>query len=128
MENMKKLILTILFLLFSTIAWAGSSVTFTWQPNSESDLKEYRLYQADISGDYELGVDIPVAITPAGTETATIHDVADGTWFWVMTASDHHGNESGESDEVTKGLDTIAPNAVEGVSVTATVTVDVVIK
>lgn len=118
---MKKSLLTILFLLFSTIAWADSNVTFTWQPNSESDLKEYRLYQSDTSGDYVPGVDIPVAVIPVGTETVSIN-VDDGVWYWILTAIDEHDNESDKSNEVTASLDSIAPEA-PTLNVVITVTV-----
>lgn len=107
---MKQLLLIILFLLFSTIAWADSNVTFTWQPNSESDLKEYRLYQSDTSGDYVSGIDIPVAVIPVGTETVSIN-ADDGVWYWILTAVDEHDNESDKSNEVTASLDSIAPEA-----------------
>lgn len=121
---MKQLLLIILFLLFSTIAWADSTVTFTWQPNSESDLKEYRLYQSDTSGDYVLGIDIPVAVIPAGTETVSIN-VTDGTWFWILTAVDEHNNQSDKSNEVTADLDSVAPEAPTlNVVVTITVIMD----
>lgn len=122
---MKKLLLTILFLLFSTAVFADSSAILTWQPNSESDLAGYNLYQSDVSGNYEPGVDIPVAIIPAGTETVTLHDIPDGTCFWVLTAFDVHDLESGISNEATKDFDTIAPEApVLNIAITVKVVVE----
>ena len=122
---MKKLLLVVCMILGLTIpCWAGSTVVFSWNANLESDLKEYRLYQAEASGNYVLGVDSPVAIIPAGTVTSTLIDVADGHKYWVLTAVDLAGNESGKSNEVNAVLDSIAPGAPGGLNVvTVTVTV-----
>ena len=46
---------------------------------------------------------------PAGTETVSLLDVPDGTYFWVLTAYDISGNESGYSNEVTTSLDSTSP-------------------
>ena len=63
---MKKLFLSVMFVLLSaTISWANSYVTFTWNPNQEIDLKEYRLYQSAISGLYEFGEDYAIVSTRA---------------------------------------------------------------
>ena len=45
----------------------------------------------------------------AGIETGQLAGVADGTYFWVLTAYDISGNESGPSNEVTASLDSTAP-------------------
>ena len=120
---MKKLILIVLiFLLFVNTVQADTPVTFTWDPNIETDLKEYRLYQSETSGNYAPGIDIPVAVIPTGTETVAIN-VQDGAWFWVLTAADCAGNESGVSNEVTKSLDTTAPLLPNGLNIAITIKV-----
>lgn len=119
---MKKLLLIVfLIIVFPLVCLADSTVQFTWNPNSESDLAGYNLYQTDTSGNYVIGVDIPADSIPVGTETSTI-TVKDGTWFWVLTAFDIAGNESGPSNEVTATLDSIAPGE-PVLNVTVTVTI-----
>lgn len=99
-----------LMLIFSVgMACAASNVTFEWDPNSETDLAGYRLYQSQTSGQYTFGDGNQVATIAAGTETVTITNVTDGTYYWVLTAYDDNGNESGPSNEVTDTLDSTAP-------------------
>jgi len=103
---MKTLILTLLMLTWAAMAHASSDVTLIWDPVTDQDLAGYRLYKSDKSGQYPSQ---PVAAIPAGTETVMI-EVADGTWYFVLTAYDHSGNESEHSMEVTTGaLDTVPP-------------------
>lgn len=104
----KKLIFIIILLLPISTAF-GADVTFEWDPNTETDLAGYRLYQSDTSGVYTYGDGNQVETIPAGTETVTLYGVPDGTWYWVLTAYDTSGNESGPSNEVTDTLDSTAP-------------------
>lgn len=116
---MKKIlaILAIVILVFSVgMAQAASNITFEWDANSESDLAGYRLYQSQTSGNY---ISVPVMTIPAGTETAVLSDIPDGTYFWVLTAYDVAGNESGYSNEVTASLDSVPPVPPEGLLIGA---------
>ena len=109
---MKKLLLAVVaFFFMCGMACAASNVTFVWDANSELDLAGYRLYQSQTSGAYTFGDGNQVASILAGTETVQITDVADGTYFWVLTAYDDGGNESLPSNEVTANLDTLSPGA-----------------
>jgi len=109
---MKKLLISVVvFLFMSGMAMAASSVTFEWDANSETDLAGYRLYQSQELGVYTFGDGNQVATIPVGTETVEITDVADGTYFWVLTAYDISGNESLPSNEVTASLDSTAPES-----------------
>ena len=91
--------LAIVFLLM-TIVWAVLG-TFTWDPNTEPDLAGYRLYQSDVSGQYTYGEGNEIACAPVGIE-AVVYDIPCGTdWYFVLTAYDETGNESGPSNEVT---------------------------
>lgn len=74
-------------------------VRFVWDPNTETDLAGYRLYQ----GNELLGPAIP-----AGTETAT-REIGAGDHVFSLTAIDLSGNESGKSAPVTLSLDEIPP-------------------
>ncbi|MFH1882931.1 MAG: hypothetical protein ABIL62_09505 [Planctomycetota bacterium] len=120
---MKKLLLAVVaFFFMCGMACAASNVTFEWDANSESDLAGYRLYQSQTPGVYTFGDGNQVATILVGTETVQITGVLDGTYFWVLTAYDTKGNESGPSNEVTANLDMLAPNA------PATVTITIIIK
>ena len=101
---MKRIIFTLVLALFLVCGFTSSQagqVVFEWDANSEEDLAGYRLYQTTTSGSYEYGVDKAIGDIPAGTETFTHSMNVDGTFFWVATAYDTAGNESGPSNEVT---------------------------
>ena len=103
---MKTLILTLMLLTWAAMAHASSDVTLIWDPVTDEDLAGYRLYKSDQPGTYPSQ---PVITIPAGTEIVMI-EVDDGTWYFVLTAIDHSGNESDPSNEVTTGeLDTFPP-------------------
>lgn len=121
---MKKLILTLLAcLLLAGMAYADNSVTFKWDKNTETDLAGYRLYQSPTPDGQVVGVDIPIDIAPeAGLydhgivpdleptkDAYTLTSVPDGVWYWILTAYDTQGNESGKSNEVSATLDSIPP-------------------
>lgn len=105
--------LMFLILLIPILAWPETKITFQWDRNSENDLAGYRLYQSDTSGSYTYGPGKEVAeikvISEDHPDTVTIINVPDGTWYWVLTAFDAHGNESGPSNEVTQTFDTTPP-------------------
>jgi len=117
MKKMLAVIACIMFLL-PGLACAASNVTFEWDANCETDLAGYRLYQSQVSGDYTFGDGEQVATISVGTETVVITDIADGTYFWVLTAYDDAGNESGPSNEVTADLDTVGPESPTNVTIT----------
>ena len=120
---MKKLLLAVVaFFFMCGMACAASNVTFEWDANSETDLAGYRLYQSQTPGVYTFGDGNQVASILTGTETVTITGVSDGVYYWVLTAYDTHGNESGPSNEVTANLDTLAPGS------PTTVTITIIIK
>jgi len=96
------------FLLIAFPVFAAD-VSFEWDANTESDLAGYRLYQSDTSGLYTYGTGNEVKDIPAGTETCTVTGVPDGVWYWVLTAYDTHGNESGPSNEVSADIDETPP-------------------
>ena len=119
---MKKLILTLLAcLLLAGTAFADNSVSFKWDANTETDLAGYRLYQSTTPGQYTFGEGNQVAIISAGIETVTLPNVLDGTFFWVLTAYDLEGNESGPSNEVSATLDSTPPGAPTILEITAVV-------
>jgi hypothetical protein len=110
---MKKLVVVAVVLMvavFVPSAWA-MNITFTWNPNSESDLAGYRLFQRESGTSYDYGA--PIAEIPAGTEVCVVEDVSDGDYRWVLRAFDTAGNESTDSNECSLLVDN-PPDAVVG--------------
>lgn len=99
---MKTFILTLVLFFTATCCWAAE-VTCTWNPNTEADLAGYRLFQRSSGEMYNYAA--PVAEIPAGMETCTLADIPDGDWRFVLRAFDLAGNESGDSNEVSKFID-----------------------
>ena len=108
---MKKfyLLCIILCITFFAVSVSAKDITFSWDANTESDLAGYRLYQSDQPGVYNYGPVHAMVTIPAGTETCVLSGVVDGTWYWVLTAYDTEGNESGPSNEVSDTVDETAP-------------------
>jgi len=124
---MKKLILAFVFCLVATTVMAAA-VTFRWDANTETDLAGYRLYQTDVSGQYVYGpgdgtnrvatISVDLSATPAVHPTEyRLENVADGRHYWVLTAYDLSGNESGRSNEVSTVIDSAPPAPPGGLSI-----------
>ena len=99
-----KTIMIVVILLISTLSYANTTVRFTWDANTESDLAGYRLYETYNSGEYSFG-EISINFVdwiPAGTEQfdLTLSDDDAYTLFFVLTAFNTGGLESGASNEV----------------------------
>lgn len=110
---MKKLILIVILLLFP-VAVLADNITLMWDPNTESDMKEYRIYRSTAPGinpenvdpanpDPTVGVKVGTVTHPV--VTFTNEDVPDGTHYWVVTAVDTRNLESDPSNEVIITLD-----------------------
>jgi len=122
---MKKLISSLLVVLFmSTVAFAGSkTITLQWDyANPPTDLAGFRLYASVSSGTYTYGsssVDMIADIayvdgqlTYQEDETLTVSDGEESTYYFVATAYDSTGNESGPSNEATYTVDFEAPHVI----------------
>lgn len=118
---MKKLILTFILVLFFAVpaAYADSDVTLKWTPNTENDLAGYKIYRSAQAGGPYAQVGSDVACGPNDPACCEFVDqgIPDGTYYWVATAFDMSGNESGYSNEVTDMLDSIAPAPPQELSV-----------
>jgi len=111
----RKLLLLLLvaaFVLVPSLGLAGTSYTqLAWDANVESDLAGYRLYQTTVKGQYIKvvdQVDTPYLVVelPTGVTTFTVTKLPDGIYYWVVTAFDLEGLESGYSNEVGETHDT----------------------
>ena len=83
-----------------------ASVTLVWDANTESDLAGYRLYQSLAPGQHGPP---NVAEIPAGTETTTLTIPDEQDTYFVLSAYDQAGNESGYSDEVKADFAPVKP-------------------
>jgi hypothetical protein len=96
---MKTKSLTLLFvLLFCSTLWA-TVISLEWNANTEPDLAGYRIYQSLESGVYSF--DTPIEDISVGTETVTFTVTEKGRVFWIATAYNNQGLESGPSNEVS---------------------------
>jgi hypothetical protein len=78
-----------------------SSATLTWDPNTETDLSSYRVYQSTTPGVYGAAI----ATVPLGTSTYTVTGLTVGTtYYFRITAVDSENNESLPSNEVGKSI------------------------
>jgi len=94
---MKKILIVALLVLFPFVCFAHD-IEFEWDPNTETDLAGYRLYQSNTSGQYG---STPVAEIAHPSTGKALTNLVDGQYFWVVTAFDMSGNESAYSNEVT---------------------------
>jgi hypothetical protein len=78
-----------------------SSVTLTWNQNSESDLGGYKVYRSTTAGVYGA----PIATLQGNVATYQATGLQAGTtYYFVVTAYDSSGNESGFSNEVSRSF------------------------
>jgi len=109
------LTIAICLVLFAVVVQSDPvDVIFTWEPNTEMDLAGYNLYQSEEEGVYvfEPGCEV-VSVTADSLECVLSVD-SSNTYYWVLTAYDKWGNESGPSNEVSN--DKTAPAAPGGFS------------
>ena len=118
---MKRLALVVAcFLLMISIAWAGTTVTLAWNPNSESDLAGYRVYQDDV-------LQVPDILCPANDASCCEWEsevLLEGSYSWYAVAFDSDGNISEPSNIVTYNVDLTAPGA-PSINITVNVSVNV---
>ena len=122
---MKKLFIILAILIFASSAMAATvELKFTWDKNTESDLAGYRVYMSATSGSYVKGATSPNYLTGVTVTMPSVHPNevlkqitgTDGQKiYFVLTAYDTTGNESGFSNEVNYTIpDTTAPAASQG--------------
>jgi hypothetical protein len=73
-----------------------ASCTLAWDANTEVDLAGYRLYWGTASGAYLFTQQLSLVTTNTVTNL-----VAGQTWYFVVTAFNTSGLESGPSNEVS---------------------------
>ena len=81
----------------------GPFATLTWKPNSETDLAGYKVYRSTIRGKY--GPENAIALLQKNVTTYQVTGLQPKTtYYFVVTAFDMAGNESGYSNEVSKSI------------------------
>ena len=126
---MKKLslIICLTILSISTVFAGQERITLGWDPNTESDLAGYRLYTSSTPGQYTLVGKNP-SLTPTNPPASYVKSIAKpaitmtadmiGTEgqviYFVLTAFDTAGNESGISNEVSYTFSDTPPAAPKG--------------
>jgi len=85
----------VLFSLLLTSKIFAGELIVSWNPNSEDDLKGYKIHYGNSSGNYDNTIDV-------GKVTIyTVSNINEGiNYYFVLTAYDEAGNESEYSDEV----------------------------
>ena len=109
-------IAVLIYFVNSTYAF---DVTLAWDANSETDLAGYKVYYGTTAGDPYSGsgssegaspIIVPLSslANPSSPEFS-VHGLADGTYFFVATAYNTAGLESGYSNEVSAQSSTTPP-------------------
>jgi len=110
------LFLSVLFSVsfFAFIQSASAApITLAWGASTAADLSGYRVYRSTSPGSYVFGPSSPQLVDspPAGVENCSFSDVPDTAHYYVVTAYDAAGNESGPSNEVAFAPSDPAPPA-----------------
>lgn len=123
---MRKFLFSTLLLSSLIFPFSASALDlkFAWNPNTETDLAGYRIYQGNATGGPytqmgEIGV-MPqpqfVWQVPPGTEAMR---------YFVVTALDAAGNESGYSNEVAVRVDNVGPNPPTGLQISINISITI---
>jgi hypothetical protein len=128
---MKKLLLTAGIIVFMTAASASAlTLQFTWGQNIDADFAGWRLWCSQTAGEYDTSAE-PFAVIPYSGQTTyeyvkeiSSSDMPSGTYYFVLTAFDANGNESGFSNEESVMIDFGAPEAPYNLTITIIVSQD----
>jgi hypothetical protein len=122
------LLTAVLFAALAAPSWAGGKqLTFAWEQvlPTPNDLREWRVYSAGKSGGPYTLMATVLYQSPQTTYTSaqqmTSPDGQRIQYFFVLTAVDTSGNQSGYSNEVNTWIDFEGPGNPVNVTVTVTV-------
>ncbi|MBM3925397.1 MAG: hypothetical protein FJ320_05325 [SAR202 cluster bacterium] len=76
----------------------GDRLDLDWADNGEGDLAGYNVYRSNSSGGPYTKVNVPLVTGSSYTNTGL---TSGGTYYYVVTAVDTSGNESGNSNEAS---------------------------
>ena len=95
---MKRFVITIILSLFLVIPAFGATVILEWTENTETDLDGYQILQSNTQGGpYTVVEEIPpnhheadpTLPSDVDKDTYRVLDLADGIYYWVLTAFDN---------------------------------------
>jgi hypothetical protein len=86
----------------------SKTVKLAWDANTEPDLAGYKVYWGKASGGPYTNSPVPTVPVMTNPEYTT-PELANGRWYFVVTAYNTGGAESGYSNEVTASINS-APN------------------
>jgi fibronectin type 3 domain-containing protein len=115
---MKRIVLVLLIVVAMSGSAFGATLNLraTWTANTESDMKEYKLYRTD--GTRTL---IGTIAHPTATYnfSVTVPDGSSGTLRFVLTAVDNNNNTSADSTAATYNynLDSVPPAVPKNLSI-----------
>lgn len=78
----------------------AEGASFSWLPNSETDLAGYKIHYGAATREYTEVKDCGLPDTENGRVACQIEVVPDGNTYFAATAYDQSGGESDYSDEV----------------------------
>lgn len=90
-------------LLLSASRGANNEVSIHWQANTEPDIMHYKLYRSISSSPVFISYSFDISID--GNKSSVIVPVNAGQHYFVLTAVDYFGNESGFSNVVSVSLE-----------------------
>ena len=111
---MRRIIVVVVMMLIlsSHNAFSGEAV-LSWDPpttntdgSSLTDLAGFKAYYGTASGNYGIIIDV------GNVFTYTVTGLSNGTYYFVVTAYDTSGNESGFSNEVSKTISGAPPTSI----------------
>lgn len=100
---MKKLLISVLFVLMIPLFVNAADVTMAWDANRETNLAGYKIHYGYSSGIYEITLDIPLAnLSDPQNPWLVVTGLDENTnYYFVCTAYNENGLSSGHSNEVS---------------------------
>jgi hypothetical protein len=104
------LVVCTLILIYSLSPCYALDVTLAWDANSDTDLAGYKIYYGTTAGGPYKGtgssdgaspIVVPLSSTNLVSPQFTVHGLPDGTYYFVATAYNTEGYESGYSNQVS---------------------------
>lgn len=106
-QKISTAVILLISLFYLTPSYSATA-TVSWDPNSETDLSHYKIYYGQSSGIALTGFDNEIDVGNKTSFTITgLQELTD--YYFVVTALDFSGNESGFSLEVEHRTDGTPP-------------------
>ena len=118
-----KSILTLVILLMASISYAADA-TFSWLPNSETDLAGYKIHYGQEAGVYTETVDCGLPEIVDGRVSYTMTDISDSVIYYGCTAYDTHDQSSDYSNEVSSNPEPAVPGEFSVLTINMTVNIN----